>query len=570
MAVSFTNNTTFDQTGGAEITFAHDNQDGDCLVLFAAIFLGVPYHASYGGVDMQFIRFLNTGPPISRFFGMWILPNPPAGSNTFTFTGVDAAATHAGHLVSVKGISQTAYYLTPVISQGSSTSPSGTVAVEPGDLVLSACLINTFDFPGTTISVGGSQTDRGLAAEGELKMRLTTSTVAENTFTLSNSDGWLTATIALRPVGSSGVLRPLPGKYGMEARLTSSAATAAAANISNYADWLANGNGATGALNTYAESGSGSYYYDFTKCMYFWADYLEDELGGDGTTYREAAWKGWKVLFESYYEEFSYAIQAFKHFVRGPYKDYQVRGIAENLTALESLRDIPAYAADGVDISPPYLTHPSPDVVDYTAIRELAYTFAAMIYADRAGILPARTARRADLKEWAIDYLAYTTTDEGWEGYDEYASPWMTGLLCRSLIEDWEDTGDATIIPAIRTAMNYIATNAWDAPRQAWWYNMNPDSVTAGAYGQGAVDLNMLIAPVYAWLAVRDNDQSQMTRAELGYGGAAMGATINAGKQLNQNLTWMEDFLRWRNEFYTNQSTTVRRKAGIRRRRGGL
>jgi hypothetical protein len=98
---------------------------------------------------------------------------------------------------------------------------------------------------------------------------------------------------------------------------------------------------------------------------------------------------------------------------------------------------------------------------------------------------------------------------------------------------------------------------------------MNPDSVTAGAYAQGAVDLNMLIAPVYAWLAVRDNDQAQMTRAELGYGGAAMGATINAGKQLNQNLTWMEDFLRWRNEFYTNQSATVRRKAGMRRR-GGL
>ena len=73
---------------------------------------------------------------------------------------------------------------------------------------------------------------------------------------------------------------------------------------------------------------------------------------------------------------------------------------------------------------------------------------------------------------------------------------------------------------------------------EAFWY----DSTDATA---AAPDLNLLIAPAYAWLYRQTGDPAYRDRGDQIFAGGVKLAWLGA-KQFNQNYRWSFDYVRWR------------------------
>jgi hypothetical protein len=562
--VVFKNSTSHSQTGGTSAEFSFDVEDGNFVIVRFGALLGQTYVVKCGGVTMFPVLYDNPG--FSRILMTWVLLNPPTGVQDITIDGQDigGGGTFLATAESYGNVSSGAYFLVPVHEAADSSSPTATVAIESGCMVSAACWARYAD---QTLAQGASQTSREYVELSDFRMRVSTSTVAENTFTLSVSTIWAIQAIALRPVGSSGVVRPLPGNMILDPKLEA-AAELMITNVGvDHADWIATGDNytvpASGAGDIAYEQSDSSYYHDGTLAMYGWGDYRDEYLETSGAAMRTAAQQQLEVIIDGYYNEtpsFPLNLDSYKPFPRGPYRDFQIRGEVglEIETVLLNMRDNPSYAGDASYLGPTLDTT--------TKERECSYSLANIIYADRIGITPGRPERRADLVDWCIDWLDHYFVREDWVGIDVVFANFQVSYLCWVLIEELEDNpSDSRILPAIRTACDSMWENYWQENAQSWNYNNNPDSSLGGGV-YGAPDLAMLIAPIYAWLAVQDNSQAQMDRADYGYAGLAQGGSITPGKHFNQMTVRMPEYLEWRNAFYTGLSTTVRRKGGMRRR----
>src|SRR4029453_17406905 len=88
-----------------------------------------------------------------------------------------------------------------------------------------------------------------------------------------------------------------------------------------------------------------------------------------------------------------------------------------------------------------------------------------------------------------------------------YLHPCMVGLTTQALIKYWDATKDSRVQPAVKAALDAIWDRAWVVSDQAFWYdNWTPDPSMAFPAKPGAPDLNLLIAPAYAWLYQRTGD----------------------------------------------------------------
>jgi hypothetical protein len=82
-----------------------------------------------------------------------------------------------------------------------------------------------------------------------------------------------------------------------------------------------------------------------------------------------------------------------------------------------------------------------------------------------------------------------------------YIQPFMVGLTAQALIRYWEVTRDPRVLPAVKTALDAIWERAWVPNNQAFWYdNWVPDQTYSFPAKAGAPDLNLLIAPAFAWV----------------------------------------------------------------------
>ncbi len=63
---------------------------------------------------------------------------------------------------------------------------------------------------------------------------------------------------------------------------------------------------------------------------------------------------------------------------------------------------------------------------------------------------------------------------------------------------------------------------------------------------QPAWELNMLIAPVYAWLYHQTGDATYRTRGDDVFRGGVVGAWLDGAKQFNQNYRWSFAYVAWR------------------------
>jgi len=120
-------------------------------------------------------------------------------------------------------------------------------------------------------------------------------------------------------------------------------------------------------------------------------------------------------------------------------------------------------------------------------------------------------------------------------------APFMFGLTAEALIDYYHYVDqDERIVDALCLGADAIWEQAWIPEDEAFFYRAdNPD---AG----GAPDLNLLIAPVYAWLYRQTGEEIYRDRGDQVFAGGVRGAWLDGYKQFNQNYRWSFDYLRWR------------------------
>ena len=157
------------------------------------------------------------------------------------------------------------------------------------------------------------------------------------------------------------------------------------------------------------------------------------------------------------------------------------------------------YAADSVPIA--WLTN-----IDRS--REVAYALLAHQDAEALGAPP--RPRRSQLRDIAYGHFAQWFGDATYLGSRKQFSPFIVALSAHSLIRDWEETRDPRCLPTLRQAADWLWSQRLGFQRRGMAYDINGiDGST-----KGAVDLNLLIAPMYAFLYAETGDPNHRDRAD--------------------------------------------------------
>jgi len=119
---------------------------------------------------------------------------------------------------------------------------------------------------------------------------------------------------------------------------------------------------------------------------------------------------------------------------------------------------------------------------------------------------------------------------------------WKTGTAADAVLEFGET-------PKLgQTAMDWLWEFAWIERDQAFYYR-NPKPYDPPAEAQkGAPDLNLLIAPAFAWLYRLTGDPSYRERGDRVFAGGVKGAWLGGGKQFSQSYRWSFDYVHWRRD----------------------
>lgn len=222
-------------------------------------------------------------------------------------------------------------------------------------------------------------------------------------------------------------------------------------------------------------------------------------------------------------------------FPHGLYLHYADTGDEQSKQAVLLMADHAAFASMGeiINYLPPLSTS-----------REAAYNLMAKLYARDLGGSPVGI---EELKDICLGHLAkwraildgtnaapYSVNDS----WLEDCRPFMVGLTCQALIEYIARTADAAVQSAIRQTLELMWEKMYVEGGKALQYT-DRDIPGVGNTAP-APDVNMLIAPAYAWIGQRE-------RADLLFEGSVMGAYLTGDKQFNQANRWVWDYFTWRN-----------------------
>jgi hypothetical protein len=245
--------------------------------------------------------------------------------------------------------------------------------------------------------------------------------------------------------------------------------------------------------------------------------------------------------------------------------DYQRTGASASQAAIVDLSRNAAYAPD---------TAPLAWTRTADRSREVAYTILSYIDAELVGEPP--RARRRDLVDQMYEHMRQWFVQFCWKGQGAAPgmpagpcpdgaltqfSPFMVGLTAHSIIRDWEQTGDSRALPALEMAADWLMNGDADVPTpydttaHGWFY----DAVNAGAgAGTGAPDLNLLIAPMYAFLYRQTGDPAYLAMGDQAFGDGVQHACAGCnGKHFDQSYWWSFDYVRWRSAAYPGLSLAI-------------
>jgi hypothetical protein len=265
-------------------------------------------------------------------------------------------------------------------------------------------------------------------------------------------------------------------------------------------------------------------YYDAEWIFYRIGDYI-----GDPT------WKSCADAAEKIYrEQFVFAnngnVPGYWNFTHGLVEDVERTGDATSKKAVADIVKHGAFARDSTGVS---------ETADVAQSREAAYVIMAYLNAEKLGI--PRQKRLNLLLTHAFDHMDQWFISKK----APYIKTFMVGLTSQSLITYYERSRDPKVLEIVKTAADYLWANLWVKDSQAFRYMDRktgaPDETT-----DPAPDLNMIVAPVYAWIYSQTGDKKYAEIADTVFAGGVRGAWLDNAKQFNQSYRWSFDYVRWR------------------------
>jgi hypothetical protein len=181
--------------------------------------------------------------------------------------------------------------------------------------------------------------------------------------------------------------------------------------------------------------------------------------------------------------------------------------------------------------------------------REVAY--AIMNYLNAEAMGQPRRQRLADMVNQALGHVDKWFVSKT----APYMRPFMVAITCKALIQYYEVTQDPRVPPAVKKAIDGTWAQTWLAQHQTFQYTNNDTktiSSTSMGYNTGgtdpAPDLNLIIAPVYAWWYMQSGDTTYRDKADQIFAGGVTkgGPSLYYAKQFNQNYWWSFEYLRYR------------------------
>ena len=240
-------------------------------------------------------------------------------------------------------------------------------------------------------------------------------------------------------------------------------------------------------------------------------------------------------------------VPGYWNFTHGLTLDYLKTGDAASKEAVIILSQNAAYAHD--------LT-PLDKTASAWRSREVAYAIMSYINAEKVGAPPrARLALHVDqalghIDQWfggAKTFRCPRDCDPAAAAGQYYIQPFMVGLTSEALIMHFEKSHDPRIVPAVKTALDWLWAHAWVPADQAFWYeNWVPDPAQPFPSRPGAPDLNLLIAPSYGWLYRQTGDVTYRQRGDQIFAGGVKRAFLGGSKQFNQSYRTSFDYVKWR------------------------
>ncbi|MFZ4701708.1 MAG: hypothetical protein ACOYMG_16800 [Candidatus Methylumidiphilus sp.] len=260
------------------------------------------------------------------------------------------------------------------------------------------------------------------------------------------------------------------------------------------------------------------WFYDGIRVYFQIADYTGD-----------ASWNVCAGYVENVYKPYILAasgIQGWRVFPHGLYMDYSRTGDATSKDAAIRFSTNSAYSKYGGGISS--------GVNDDDGLqRETAY----LVHAYRIAGLMGEP--KEALYAQSVDFLLGMIDQQFVSKTVSYTKPFYTGLVAEALIQYYEETKDPRIPPAIKVALDEIWSRSWIPASNSFYYDSNSSPV-------GSPDLNLLIAPAYAWIYKLTGDPVYQQRGDLIFQGGVKGAWLDGGKQFSQNYRWSFDYVNWR------------------------
>ncbi len=325
-------------------------------------------------------------------------------------------------------------------------------------------------------------------------------------------------------------------------------------------------------------------YYDSQRVFYQIAEYT-----GQDEPWHSYALEA-KRVYLNYVENsvndsagYNFSFPGYRRFAQGIYMEYVLTGDSKVYENIAKIRDNPAISEAGdrsISVPAWYWERRS---------REVAYALEAHIFAERAGY-PRDEADVARYVSMALNHIKEWTSGEF--GYTESyrRAPFMFALTAEALIifYEWElengrdpsalynhSSVPAEFIPtigipeAIKSMADYLYDEAVvisgeNIGKRMWvedlggrrpnWNDEGGSGYSTFRYediksGAPTIDLNLLIAPAYAWLFQHYGDMKYINIADrLFTSGVSLSNTRWNTKIFNQNYRWSFDYVKWRNE----------------------
>ena len=263
-------------------------------------------------------------------------------------------------------------------------------------------------------------------------------------------------------------------------------------------------------------------YYDAERIFYQLGDYTGDK------SWFSCAQAAERIYRDNYAVRFEGRVPGYWNFTRGLALDYTKTNDSTSKDTAILLSTAAAFTPD---------TTPLEWTRDAETSREVAYAILSYLDAEELG--QPRRQRLAKLVDQALGHL------DQWFGSQTapYIRPFMVGLTAEALIAYHEKTGDARVVPALIDAMDKLWSKTWIPEKESFRYT---DRVVSSGGIEPAPDLNLLIAPAFAWLFKQTGETRFKDRGDRIFAGGVKFAFLGGPKQFNQSYRWSIDYVRWR------------------------